>query len=80
MYKDKERQREAVREATRRWRVSQGITEKVSRVSPKEEGITVIPVIKTKADAVKAVSRLDSRGRLAFCMKHRCYKQTCKCE
>jgi hypothetical protein len=63
MYKDKERQREAVREATRRWRVSQGITEKVSRVSPKEEGITVTPVIKTKADAVKAVSKIKKVER-----------------
>jgi hypothetical protein len=59
MYKDKERQREAVREATRRWRVSQGITEKVSRVSPKEEGITVTPVIKTKEDAVAVVKKLS---------------------
>ena len=64
MYKDKDKQREAVRDATRRWRVSQGITEKVSRVSPNEEGITVIPsIIKTKADAVRAVSKIKKIER-----------------
>ena len=58
MYKDRDKQREAVREATRRWRVSQGITKKVSQ----KEGITVIPVtpiMKTKEDAVRAARTLS---------------------
>jgi hypothetical protein len=82
MYKDRERQREANKSHAKAYRLRKGMTVGYDAGMTKLEGMTevVTPVIKTKEDAVKVVSRLDSRGRLAFCMKHRCYKQTCKCE
>jgi hypothetical protein len=52
MYADKDRQREAVREATRRYRVKKGIT----RVSPEVKAESVIPdAIKTVLDITTVV-------------------------
>ena len=65
MYKDKDKQREAVKQATRRYRANrQGITSRVSRVSH-NEGITsecvkvshtntVIPEVQAMIDDVQA--------------------------
>jgi hypothetical protein len=60
MYKDRDKQRVAVREAVRRFR-GKGITVIPSDVIPSV--IPVIPIIKTKADAVKAVSKIKKVER-----------------
>jgi hypothetical protein len=57
MYKDKEKQRDAVRDAVRRYR-GKGITVIPSDVIPVIPK-SVTPVIKTKEDAVKVVSKLS---------------------
>jgi hypothetical protein len=84
MYKDKDKQREANKSHAKAYRLRKGMTvgydAGMTKLEGMTQGMTETPVIKTKADAMSVVSRLDSRGRLAFCMKHRCYKQTCKCE
>jgi hypothetical protein len=64
VYRDKEKQQVAVREAVRRFRskgITQGITEP-SDVIPKPV-IPVTPIIKTKADAVEAVQKISKDWR-----------------
>ena len=90
MYKDRERQKEAVREAVRRFR-AKGIT-----VIPDKNVIPVIPVIpnvipktvqevreqigvKSPNASPNASPTISKSGKLPFCVKHRCYKNTCGC-
>jgi hypothetical protein len=61
MYKDKEKQRDAVRDAVRRYR-GKGITVIPSDVIPVIPK-SVTPVIKTKADAVQVVSKIKKVER-----------------
>jgi hypothetical protein len=77
VYKDRERQRDAVKLATRRWRerVSQKVSPKVSQGITNPEGITVIP--KTK-EAVKERLGILS-GQRAGKSVGLSHHPTCKC-
>jgi hypothetical protein len=56
MYTDKDKQREAVREATKRYRLKKGITKVSPEVSDTREKTVIPKAIKTKGDAVKVVN------------------------
>jgi len=87
MYKDRERQKEAVREAVRRFR-AKGIT-----VIPDKNVIPVIPNVipKTVQEVREQIGvkspnasprqspTISKSGKLPFCILHRCYKNTCGC-
>jgi fibronectin type 3 domain-containing protein len=72
MYSDKDKQREAVREATKRYRLRKGITKVSPEVSDTRERVVIPKAIKRVEDIPKTVHYDFGVGRPV-------HHPTCKC-